>query len=198
MVNWCEGNNLLLNVAKTKEIVVDFRTEKTPTTPLIINDEVVEQVDSFKFLGSTIANDLTWSNHTTTTRKKAQQRMYFLRQLKKFRVNKNILVQFYRSVIESVLTFSFTTWYGSTTQDDKDELQQVVKTAGKIIGCDLPDLDTLYQQRVIRRAKSIVGDPSHPAHSLFQPLRSGRRYRVIKARTERLKRSFFPRAVKSL
>ena len=198
MVSWCEENNLLLNVTKTKEIVVDFRTVKTPTTPLIINDQAVEQVDSFKFLGSTISSDLSWSCHTINTRKKAQQRMYFLRQLKKFGMDKSILVQFYRSIVESVLTFSFTTWYGSTTQEEKDGLQNVVKTASKIIGCDLPDLDTLYHQRVTRRAKAIVKDTSHPAHDLFQPLPSQRRYRCIRARTERFKRSFFPRAVKSL
>ena len=28
MVSWCESNNLVLNVSKTKEIVVDFRANK--------------------------------------------------------------------------------------------------------------------------------------------------------------------------
>ena len=46
--------------------------------------------------------------HAETIAKKAQQHMFFLRQLKKFRVNKTILTQFYRAVIESVLTFSIT------------------------------------------------------------------------------------------
>ena len=127
MVSWC-----VLNVSKTKEIVVDFRANKTPILPLQIDNQDVEQVQSFQFLGSTISNDLTWSAHTHLSCRKAQQRLYFLRQLKK---NQGILIQFYRSVMESVLTFSCTVWYNSATQEDRDNLQRIVKTAGKIIGC---------------------------------------------------------------
>ena len=38
--------------------------------------------------------------------KKAQQRMHFLRQLKKFNLPKSMMVHFYTSVIESILTSS--------------------------------------------------------------------------------------------
>ncbi len=39
---------------------------------------------------------------------------------------------------------------------------------------------------------SIVKDPTHPSHSLFQLLPSGRRYRSIRARSARLLNSFSP------
>ena len=177
MVSWCQRNNLILNVSKTKEIIVDYRVNKTTVQPLQIDNQDVEQVQSFKFLGSTISNDLTWSNHALLCRKKAQQRLYFLRQLKKFRVNQSILIQFYRSVIESVLTFSCTVWYNSATQEDRDDLQYVVKVASKVIGCDLPNLDTIFHQRVLRKSKTIMDDTSHPAHSFFDLLPSGKRLR---------------------
>ncbi len=48
------------------------------------------------------------------------------------------------------------------------------------------------------KAKSIVEDPTHPSHSLFQLLPSGRRYRSIRARSARLLNSFFPQAVRAL
>ncbi len=41
-------------------------------------------------------------------------------------------------------------------------------------------------------------DPIHPSHSLFQLLPSGRRYRSIRARSDRLFNSFFPQAVRAL
>uniref|UniRef100_A0A3P8SN94 Uncharacterized protein n=1 Tax=Amphiprion percula TaxID=161767 RepID=A0A3P8SN94_AMPPE len=41
-------------------------------------------------------------------------------------------------------------------------------------------------------------DSSHPGSQLFDLLPSGRRYRCIKARTNRLKNSFFPRAITTL
>ena len=80
LISWCTKNNLELNVSKTKEIIVDFRTKKSPILPLSINGELVEQVKSFKFLGTTISHDLKWSEHIGSAVKKARQRMYFLRQ----------------------------------------------------------------------------------------------------------------------
>lgn len=84
LTQWCDDNNLLLNASKTKEIVVDFRTKQTPIDPLVINGETIEQVVSYKFLGTTISNDLKWEENTNICVKKAQQRLYFLRQLRKF------------------------------------------------------------------------------------------------------------------
>ena len=60
----------------------------------------------FKFLNTTITSDLGWENNTDAVVKKAQQRLYFLRQLKKFGLRREILVQFYRSALESILAFS--------------------------------------------------------------------------------------------
>ena len=43
--------------------------------------------------------------------------------------------------------------------------------------------------------KNIIKDITHPGRHLFQLLPSGRRYRSIRTRTNRLKNSFFPKAV---
>ena len=49
IVSWCNKNNLKLNVSKTKEMVVDFRRKKTIMAPLVIDNTIVEQVNSFNF-----------------------------------------------------------------------------------------------------------------------------------------------------
>ncbi len=46
---------------------------------------------------------------------------------------------------------------------------------------------------MLQQTNSIVKDPTHPSHSLFQLLPSGRRYRSIRARSTRLLNSVFPR-----
>ena len=88
-------------------------------------------------------------------------------------------------------------WYGSCTAQDRKDLARVVRTAQGIVGCLLPDLDTVYAGRVQRRARRIATDPTHPANRLFVPLPSGRRFRALRARTKRLKDSFYLRAVKA-
>ena len=71
---WCQGNNLSLNVNKTKEMIVDFRKQQREHPPIHINRTVVEKVESFKFLGVHITDKLKWSTHTDSVVKKVQQR----------------------------------------------------------------------------------------------------------------------------
>ncbi|KAK3524747.1 hypothetical protein QTP86_002195, partial [Hemibagrus guttatus] len=79
---WCSLNNLELNTLKTVEMVVDFR-RNPPAPPLTIMDSTVATVESVRFLGSTISQDLKWERHIDSIVKKAQQRLFFLRQLRK-------------------------------------------------------------------------------------------------------------------
>ncbi len=88
LTSWCQDNCLSLNVSKTKELIVDFRKrQQRPYTPLMISGTPVERVSSFKYLCVNISEDLTWTVHIQTQVKKARQRLYHLRQLRKFRVS---------------------------------------------------------------------------------------------------------------
>uniref|UniRef100_A0A669DSV3 Reverse transcriptase domain-containing protein n=1 Tax=Oreochromis niloticus TaxID=8128 RepID=A0A669DSV3_ORENI len=195
LVPWCSHNNLVLNAQKTVEIIVDFRKHIAPPPPIILTDTLITSVDSFCFLGTTITQDLKWEPTITSVIKKAQQRMYFLRQLKKFNLPTWTMMQFYTAIIESILTSSITVWYAGATIKDKQRLQRVVRSAEKVIGCRLPSLQDLHTSRRLGRAARIKADPSHPGHSLFDLLPSGRRLRSIRTRTSRYKNSFFPSAV---
>ena len=195
VVDWCSDNDLELNVSKTKEMIVDFRVKKNPLTPLEINGEVVEQVPAFKFLGTMISNDLSWDVNSTAIVKKCQQRLHFLRQLKKLRLNMNLLVQFYRAVIESILCFSITVWYSGTSESARNQLERIVKTASNITGYSLPSVYSLFQTRSTKKVKNILSDESHPANHIFKLLPSGRRFQALKTRTSRFRNSFFPEAV---
>lgn len=50
LAQWCNDNNLFLNVGKTKGIVIDFRI----------------RVNNTKFLGVHISEDLSWMTNTTS------------------------------------------------------------------------------------------------------------------------------------
>ncbi|XP_033978014.1 vomeronasal type-2 receptor 1-like, partial [Trematomus bernacchii] len=176
---WCSVNNLALNPTKTKDIIVDFRRNTTDLAPLYIYGECVERVHTFKFLGVLITNNLSWKDNTTAVIKKAQQRLHFLRVLRKNNLATKLLVTFYRSTIESLLTYCITVWYASCTEADRMRLQRVVKAAQRIIGCLLPSLMDIYTSRCLSRAKNIVKDNSHPGFHLFNLLPSGRRYRLF-------------------
>ena len=110
---------------KTVEMVADFRRSPAQTSPLNMCDSPVKTVESFRFLGTIIAQDLRWAENITSTIKKAQQRMFFLRQLKKFNMPQKVMAEFYIAIIESILTSSITVWFTASTAKDKGRLQRI-------------------------------------------------------------------------
>ncbi|KAL0165891.1 hypothetical protein M9458_037735, partial [Cirrhinus mrigala] len=105
---WYSHNNLELNKLKTVEMTVDFRRNPPALPPLTIMNNTVTSVETFRSLGTTITQNLKWDNHIDLIVKKAQQRLYFLRQLRKFNLPKELLKQFYSAIIEFVLCTSIT------------------------------------------------------------------------------------------
>ncbi|KAM9781174.1 uncharacterized protein ACBT44_022485 [Syngnathus typhle] len=55
-----ETEYLQINSGKTKELVVDFRRRKDPPSPVNIQGTDVEIVDSYKYLGVHMNNELDW------------------------------------------------------------------------------------------------------------------------------------------
>ncbi|XP_042077993.1 uncharacterized protein si:ch1073-456m8.1 isoform X1 [Haplochromis burtoni] len=165
LTSWCKANNLLLNTSKTKELIIDFRRKKAEIQPLFINGDCVERVASFRFLGVNIEENLSWSVNTSELLKKAQQRLYFLRILRRNNIAQRLLVSFYRATIESVLTYCICIWYTSCTGAQRKALQGIINTAQKITGCPLPTLEVLHNVHCFKKAQNIIKDTSHPGHS---------------------------------
>ncbi|KAK3569841.1 hypothetical protein QTP86_005854 [Hemibagrus guttatus] len=80
----------------------DGKKERNYQTP-VINKSPVVRVDSFRYLGVNITQDLSWSCNINTVVKKAQQRLYHLRCLRDFRLPSKVLRNFYSCTIESIL-----------------------------------------------------------------------------------------------
>ncbi len=155
LVEWCGANNLSLNVEKTKEVVLDFRRRNSiDHPPLTIDSSTVERASSTKFLGVHITEDLTWTTNTMSLSKKAQQRLHFLRRLKRASLPPPILTRFYRGTIESVLTSCITVWYGNCSAADRKTLQRTVNTAAKIIGAPLPSILDILLARCSSKTNS--------------------------------------------
>ncbi len=127
-------------------------------------NSTVTAVETFRFLGTTISKDLKLDNHIESIVKKAQRRLYFLRQLRKLNLPQELLIQFYSAIIESVPCISMTVWFSSATKSDLRRLWRVVRTADRIIGTTLPTLQELYSSRVSKRADKITLDP-HIQHT---------------------------------
>ena len=143
LAGWCQNNKLSLNVTKTKEMIVDYRKRRTEHAPILIIGAAVEQVESFKFLGVHINNNLEWSKHTKTGLKRARQNLFPCRKQKIFGMGPEILKRLYSCI---------TAWYGNCAASDREALQRVVRTAQYITVAKLPGIQDLYTRQCQRKA----------------------------------------------
>ncbi len=183
---WCSLNNLELNTLKTVEIIVNFR--RPPCSPPTHQPEQlcdcsgVSQIPgNHNFSGPKVGQ-----SHWVHCEKSPAEAV--LPSPAEEVQPATVLKQFYSAFIESVLCTSITVWFSSTTKSYLRRLGRVVR----IIGTTLPILQELYLSRVRKGADKITLNPSHPAHSFFELLSYGRRYRALCTRPTRHRNSFFP------
>ena len=196
-VTQCEDDDLTLNVAKTKEMVIDFR-KNTTHDHTVINNQEVERVSEYKYLGVFVQDDLKWSTHLTYQTKKATQRLYHLRKLREFQVVRSIQILFYASTIESVLLYGSLVWGGSCSNEDRRKLLRVTRNCEKVISATLDPWSQPWEKRTVKKAREIFNELSHPLNSQYQLLPSQRRLRLPASRTSRFKKSFIPNSISFL
>jgi hypothetical protein len=87
---WCQEDNLSLNVIKT-----DCGIQETAegARPIHIDDATMEKEKSFKFLSVHVADTLKWSIHIDNVVKQVQQCLFNLMVLKKFSLAHKTLTQ---------------------------------------------------------------------------------------------------------
>ena len=197
-VKWCEEHFLLLNVNKTKEIIFDFRVKDNGHDDITINDQQIERVHDYKYLGVLFDDKLDWVKNSDRVQKKINQRLFFMRRLYAFNVDKVLLGLFYESCIVSLFCFCINAWGGNLRANDKNKIDRVIKRCNKLIHSTnhrtFDDWLLLSSQRTLSR---ILEDKSHPLRSVIK--RSPRSGRVlhVTVSTARHLNSFLPYAIRN-
>ena len=197
--SYCDENFLELNVNKTKEMLIDFRKKSVPPDLVRIKDSVVERVETYKYLGVYLESTLCWSVHIDSLIKKLNVRMYCLRKLSTFGVNRKILLMFYNSVICGVWYYCLLGWAGNASKTDKSHINCIVRRAEKITGEKLMSVDCAYNTLLKSKFNKIWNDRDHPLYAIFKSClipRSGRFRMPISATTTRHPLSFVPQAMR--
>ncbi|XP_017331588.1 RNA-directed DNA polymerase from mobile element jockey [Ictalurus punctatus] len=139
-LRWSVDNHLQLNISKTKELIVDFCRNRKPPTPITIQGEKIEMVDSYQFLGVHINSKLDWSENTKVLYRKGQSRLFLLRRFRSFDVCSKRLQMFYQSVVACALFFAVTCWGGGVKAWKADKLNKLVKKSSSVVGHKLDNL----------------------------------------------------------
>ncbi len=146
----------------------------------ILCDSPVHTVE-FHFLGTIITQDLKWEHKKSSITKKA------LWQLNKFNLPKTMMMHFYTTIVESILTSSITMRYAAATAKDKGRLQHIIHSAEKVIGCNLPYRNELHASRTLKRAGKIAADVPQSDTPLWQEAASGPKHHATRTDSSRLR-----------
>ena len=132
---------------------------------IVIKENDVERVETFKYLGIMLDNKLTWKQNTDSIVKTTKPSLYRLRKLRTFNVHNTLLQSFYTSIISSTLTFGLVCWGGNLLKHDRDKLNRIIKTESVVIGKEQEDIDTIHEYRTLSKLKKILNDKTHPFYN---------------------------------
>ena len=113
---WLEKNGLMLNALKSKSMLIhSSRRHPKDSLQLSVDGKVVEQVRCFKFLGVTINDTLTWSDHIDKVCCKVTRSLHLLRRLSWF-LPKKLLLLYLKSYVLPSFDYCDIVWSGCTKQ----------------------------------------------------------------------------------
>ena len=128
---WLALNRLKLNTKKTKVMVFET-TGLLPNIYLEIEGEPLENVQTFRFLGLNLCNDLSFGDHYMQTYTKLSQCIFMLRKLLQF-LPRSCLRTLYFAYFHSHLSYCLLLWYPLITKSAQLKLYKLQKRAVRIL-----------------------------------------------------------------
>ena len=125
MSMWLRLNNLKLNVQKTKCVIFNYEG-LFPNVELMVDDEVIEVVPAFKFLGVILDQSPSFAKQFSTLYDKLVKSSFVLRSLSLY-VLVECLRQLYFAYYHSHLTYCSVVWWPLLNQVSKNCLNTLQK-----------------------------------------------------------------------
>ena len=203
MNGWADRNKMVLNSKKTKDMWICFKDVIPEPPSLMIGNNVIERVNSFKLLGVWIQDNLEWSTHIEEITKKANKRLFYLRECRRANLPIKVGLTCYETKIRPVLEYAAAIW-GGLPQYLNEEIENI-QASLRILGLSSQSLLPLMQRRdnfAIREYEKIRKDVTHPCNKHIPnlvtnhyDLRMGRVHPHIFSHTKRHELSFIPRTI---
>lgn len=192
IVQWCYEKHLQLNSAKTKEIIVNFSKNNPDLNNIYINDNPIEIVDSFKYLGVVFSKDMNWNENSELILSKLKRRFYAYSKFCSFHPSNELKQQFVKTLILPILMYNIEVWFPSCTEQEKYKLLRPFKRAG----FTYDDITALVEHRTTMYAKDICRDSKHILNKYF--VKTRKTYLSIKCRTSRYLNGFLPSSIRTI
>ena len=137
--NWLQSNKLFLNYSKTNYLIFSKKKKKTKFS-ISINNNLLKQQHSAKYLGILIDDEINWKPHINNLRSSLSRSCFALSRLKNY-VNKTTLKSVYYSLFYSKLRYCITSW-GGCAESVLDPVVRLQKRAIRFISLKPPRTPT--------------------------------------------------------
>ena len=147
---WLVANNLKLNVSKTKYMLLN-KEGLFPDIDLFIEEQKLEGVNCFKFLGIQIDHDLSFKQHFATVHHRLQSAIFIIRSLSKT-LPRSCLRSLYFAYFESHLLYGLPIWFPLLLKQNQDKLYLMQKRITRILsGANLRDhcMPLMRRQKIL-------------------------------------------------
>lgn len=127
-VSWTGNNKLVVNASKTKFMTFKQKNKKMVPIKVNINNKVIDEVETIKYLGVWVDNRLSWKQHIQSVEDKLVPLIGALYRCRDILCNKTKKL-LYHAHIQSHLNYNITTWGNAT----KTLLSKLQRTQNKCI-----------------------------------------------------------------
>jgi len=125
-------------------MTIEFYDTVRTLSKVVIAFKEVDKVSSNKYLGTLIDDKFYCIESTKMVIFKSSE------------VDKSILIMFYRSFLESVLTFAMICWFYGLNVKSRSQLQHIINVGSKIRGSVQLGLSALCERNVLRKSLTIL------------------------------------------
>ena len=124
-VHWCSVNQLTINIKKTKTMVFGsrHRVKKAGHIDIVIDNESLQHVPSYKYLGLTLDSTLNYNQHIQSVIRLVLHKLHLLSKLKRY-MNDNVAVCIYKSMLLPYFDYADVI-YNNANSTDLDKLQRL-------------------------------------------------------------------------
>ena len=184
-------NKLIVNLAKTKEIVFHRPNPKNYLSPKEL--EGVERVEVAKLLGVWWQSDMGAGRHIEYITHICNQRLYLLKEIRKQGLQQVQLLNVFQAIILSRIMYASTAWYGYASDVHIDSIQKILGKAKRwyIVNSDYTAIDLLRDNDL--GLFHAVKASNHCLNHLFSPKTDHTHSMVLRPRSHK----FAPPTLKS-
>ena len=118
IANWCKGNKLTINIKKTKGMIFgsSYKLKNTRLNNFTINNEEIEFVNHYKYLGITLDSTLSFRNQIQNTIKIVSHKISLLNKIRIY-INQQAAIQIYKTMIIPYFDYGDTVYYNLSNKN---------------------------------------------------------------------------------